>query len=115
MTEFKNGLSRTQSAFLVLLRIFVGWHLLYEGIAKMLIPDWTSAGYLENSKWIFSGIFHSMAASEGALAVVDFMNVWGLTLIGLALILGLLTRYASISRYGIIIPVLCSQSSFFRN
>ena len=93
----RNGLTRTQSVFLVLLRIFVGWHLLYEGIAKMLIPDWTAAGYLENSRWIFSGLFHSLASSEGALQVVDFLNVWGLTLIGLALLLGLLSRYASIA------------------
>ncbi len=93
----RNGLTRTQSVFLVLLRIFVGWHLLYEGIAKMLIPDWTAAGYLENSRWIFSGLFHSLASNEGALQVVDFLNVWGLTLIGLALLLGLLSRYASIA------------------
>ncbi len=92
-----NGLTKTQSAFLVLLRIFVGWHLLYEGIAKMVIPDWTSAGYMENSRWLFSGLFHSLAASEGALQVVDFLNVWGLILIGLALMLGLLTRYISIA------------------
>jgi uncharacterized membrane protein YphA (DoxX/SURF4 family) len=97
MMATRNGLSRTQSVFLVLLRIFVGWHLLYEGIAKMLIPEWTSAAYLENSRWIFSGLFHSLASSEGALQVVDFLNVWGLTLIGLALLLGLLSRYASIA------------------
>jgi uncharacterized membrane protein YphA (DoxX/SURF4 family) len=91
------GLTRAQSVFLVLLRIFVGWHLLYEGIAKMLIPDWTSAGYLENSRWIFSGFFRALAASEGAVQVVDLLNVWGLTLIGLALLLGLFTRYASLA------------------
>ncbi len=97
MIAIRNGLNRTQSLFLVLLRIFIGWHLLYEGIAKMLIPDWTSAGYLENSRWIFSGLFHSLAASERAVMVVDFLNVWGLTLIGLALMLGLFTRYASMA------------------
>ena len=97
MISNKTGLSRTQSIFLVLLRIFVGWHLLYEGIAKILIPDWSSAGYLENSRWIFSGFFQSLASSEGALATVDFLNVWGLTAIGLALILGFLTRFASIA------------------
>ena len=92
-----SSLSRTQSAFLVLLRIFIGWHLMYEGIAKLLTPDWTSAGYLENSRWLFSGIFHTLAGSEGALQVVDFLNIWGLILIGIALLLGFLTRYVSIA------------------
>ena len=113
MMGTKNGLSRTQSVFLVLLRIFVGWHLLYEGIAKMLIPDWTSAGYLENSRWIFSGLFQAMAASEGALAVVDFLNVWGLTLIGLALMLGLLTRYASIAGMALLSLYYVANPPFF--
>ena len=83
--------------FLVLLRIFIGWHLLYEGIAKLLIPDWSSEGYLMGSKWIFSGVFHSLAANEAALNVVDFLNIWGLILIGMGLVIGLFTRYASIA------------------
>jgi len=89
--------NKIQSVFLVLLRIFIGWHLLYEGIAKLLIPDWSSEGYLMSSKWIFSGLFHSLAANEAALNIVDFLNVWGLILIGLGLVLGLFTRYASIA------------------
>ena len=89
-------MKRSQSVFLVLLRMFIGWHLLYEGVAKILIPDWTSQAYLLNSKWIFSGFFHALAESQPALQVVDFLNVWGLILIGLGLILGVLTRAAAI-------------------
>lgn len=83
--------------FLVALRIFIGWQFLYEGIIKLLDPNWTSAGYLTESSWIFSGLFHWMAANPGVLQVVDFLNTWGLILIGLGLFFGLFTRLSIIS------------------
>lgn len=83
-----------QLTALVALRILIGWHFLYEGVAKITNPYWTSAGYLSESKWWLSEIFVSLAANPGALAVVDFLNKWGLVLIGIALMLGLLTRFA---------------------
>ena len=48
------------------LRILIGWHFLYEGIAKLVNPDWTSKFYLLGSKWIFAGLFHGMASSPGS-------------------------------------------------
>jgi uncharacterized membrane protein YphA (DoxX/SURF4 family) len=81
---------------LSILRIAIGWHFLYEGIVKLISPGWTSAGYLLESKWIFAGFFHWIAASPGVLQVVDFLNIWGLTLVGLGLMLGFLSRIASI-------------------
>ena len=77
--------------------MLIGWHLMYEGVAKFLIPDWSSAAYLENSRWIFAPLFNWMAYNEGVLQVVDFLNVWGLILIGFGLLLGFLTRYAGIA------------------
>ena len=49
-------------------------------------------GYLLDSKGPFAGMFHSMASNLSLVAVVDWMNMWGLTLIGLGLLLGLLTQ-----------------------
>jgi len=88
--------SRWQITALVSLRVLIGWHLLYEGLVKVINPDWSSVGYLLDSQWIFSGIFHAMAANQGVLAVADFLNVWGLILVGLGLILGSFTRLAAI-------------------
>ena len=34
---------------LVILRVAVGWHFLYEGVTKLLEPNWTSAAYLAES------------------------------------------------------------------
>jgi thiosulfate dehydrogenase (quinone) large subunit len=81
-----------QTFLLVTLRVLFGWYFLYEGIAKIANPDWSSMGYLLDSKGIFAGMYHSMASNLGLVAVVDWMNMWGLTLIGLGLILGLLTQ-----------------------
>ena len=88
--------TRFQATMLVLLRILIGWHFMYEGLAKLFNPYWTSAGYLAESQWWFSGIFHSMAANQTILTIVDYVNAWGLLLIGLGLMFGLFTRVATI-------------------
>ncbi len=92
-----NSFSRIQSYFVLVLRIAVGWHFLYEGLSKVFTPNWTSAGYLLVSKWIFSGLFHWIAANPTVLSIVDFLNVWGLILIGLALFWGYQTRIAALA------------------
>jgi len=89
-------MGKVQVMVLVLLRIAVGWHFLYEGVSKFLIPDWTSAGYLENARWLGADVFHWIATTPHVLRIVDLLNMWGLTLIGLALVLGCLTRLASV-------------------
>lgn len=82
---------------LVALRLLIGWHVLYEGFAKLLIPNWTSASFLKESQWILKGFSGWIISNPGVLNAVDFLNTWGLILIGLGLILGLFTRIASIS------------------
>jgi len=82
---------------LVILRMMIGWHFLYEGIIKITNPHWTAAEYLAESKGIFSGLFTWLAADPSRLATVDFLNKWGLVCIGLGLMAGFLTRYATIS------------------
>ena len=93
----KNNYTGLQLWALVILRVAIGWHFLYEGITKVLNPDWSSLGYLMDSRGLFSGMFHSMAGNAGLLNVMDFINVWGLILIGAGLIVGLFTRIAAIS------------------
>lgn len=83
------------SGILVALRIAIGWHFLYEGMAKLFVPDWSSYNYLLNSRWIFSGFFQWLANTPALLKIVDFLNVWGLILIGLGLFLGVFTRVAA--------------------
>lgn len=85
-----------QMGFLVALRLVIGWHFLYEGLVKLLQPEWTAAQYLQVSSWIFAPFFHWIADTPAVLAVIDFLNIWGLILIGLGLMLGTFTRIAAV-------------------
>lgn len=42
-----------------------------------------------------SGFAEWITSNPGVLKIVDLMNIWGLVLIGAALILGLFTKFAS--------------------
>lgn len=88
----------------ILLRISIGWHFFYEGLSKLLMEGWTAEGYLEGSYGFMSGFFHSLAASEGILRTIDLVNIWGLILIGFALLTGTAIRIAS--AFGILLLLL---------
>ncbi|MBK8882487.1 MAG: DoxX family protein [Bacteroidales bacterium] len=88
---FKN---RFIPPFLTLLRILIGWQFLYEGIVKIINPAWTARPFLEGSRWIFGDLFRWMISGNTGMWLVDTANAYGLTLIGLALILGIFTRLA---------------------
>lgn len=91
------GRSSAPLTALVTLRILVGWHFLYEGLVKVSNPHWTAADFLAQSQGIFSGAFHWLVADTSRLLVVDAFNRWGLVLIGVGLIAGLLTRSATVA------------------
>ena len=93
-----------QFGTMVALRVLIGCHYLYEGLAKLLNPYWTSAGYLAESQWWFKGVFVAIAASPGAVTVVDYVNMWGQVAIGLGLMFGLFTRWSAIA--GIVLLAL---------
>jgi uncharacterized membrane protein YphA (DoxX/SURF4 family) len=82
--------------FITLLRLAVGWHVLYEGISKFLSPGWTAQGFLSNSTGFLAG-FYQWLASPGVINVVDILNVAGLIAIGLALFIGVWIRVASVA------------------
>ena len=84
-------------AIFTIMRFVVGWHFLYQGISKLMLPEWSSYSYLMESKWLLSGFFHWIVAHPDILRIVDLINIWGLIIIGLLLILGLFTSLASIS------------------
>ena len=71
---------------LVVLRFLIGWHFLYEGISKLLNPYWSSAAYLLDSKWIFSGLAKTIVSNPTLLTISDYVNMWGLTLVGASLL-----------------------------
>lgn len=83
-----------QSISLFALRLGIGWLFFYSGITKILNPDWTSAGYLKNAK-TFTFFYHALL-SPSVLPIIDFINEWGLLLLGISLIFGVFVRLSSI-------------------
>ncbi len=79
---------------LSILRIAIGWHFLNEGLLKLMDPEWSGADFLTNATGPFASLFQSIAMNPVLLGITDFLNQWGLVLIGLSLMLGLLSRWA---------------------
>lgn len=85
-----------RSFALALMRFAIGWHFLYEGFVKFLDPEWSAGGFLQASTGPLGGVFQGLAADPATLGWVNLLNVWGLMLIGAALVLGLFTRFAAV-------------------
>jgi len=94
---------RVQRALLTLLRVAIGWHFLYEGHAKFFSGSWTSAGYLDASRWLLGGAFQWMASHPGVIALVDAVNIGGQIVIGLLLVTGTLTRATSLAAIALLL------------
>jgi len=81
---------------LVALRVIVGWTLFDAGITKVLDPSWSAGGFLlhaipEGNPFV--GLWSTLAGEW--LWLIDPLNVWGLTLVGPALILGAFVRWSA--------------------
>ncbi len=85
-----------QLAALVGLRVLIGWHFLYEGLVKLMKPFWSAQGFLLDSQGFAKDFFYWMANTETVLNTLNFLNIWGLILVGLGLMLGLFSRWAAI-------------------
>src|SRR3989304_8858046 len=60
----RGGPSTARLIALATLRVFVGWHFLYEGLVKLFNPHWTAAEYLAQSQGPFSGGFPWLGAGR---------------------------------------------------
>lgn len=89
--KYKNS----QTIVLLLLRLILGYHFLFEGIDKLFSANWTSAVFLEQTNWLFSNFYHILADNATLLSIVDFLNIWGQILIGISLIIGLFSTVAA--------------------
>jgi thiosulfate dehydrogenase (quinone) large subunit len=88
---------------ITVMRVLVGWHFLYEGLTKLTAPSWTAAGYLKQARGPLGDAFRSLATRPDLLANSDLITMWGLTIVGACLILGLFTRLASLAGIGFIL------------
>lgn len=77
----------------VSLRLLLGWFMFFAGIEKVLDPSWTAQGFLMSAKTFPD--FYAWLATPANIWWVDPLNAWGITLVGVALILGVGIRIAS--------------------
>lgn len=94
-------LSTYQQVMLVSLRTLIGWHFLYEGYFKLLVPGWaadgtrlgpwSSLGYLNGATGPVGHLLHALfSAGHGQL--IDAMVITVLCAIGISLMLGVFTQ-----------------------
>ena len=67
------------TVLIVVLRISIGWQLLYEGLWKIdtlsTPKPWSSAGYLKNSQGPLRGVFRSMTGDPDDVSWLDYDTV----------------------------------------
>ena len=101
MNDEGRRLSSLQQIALVALRTLVGWHFLYEGYYKRILPAWSADGrplpawsadgYLKAATGPMAGLFHRLGESAW-MSRIDMLVMVGLLLVGLSLMLGLFTQ-----------------------
>jgi len=96
MAKSRSALTKAQLSVMVILRVAIGWLLLYEGIGRAMNSNWSLAGYLSESKGFLAGYFKILAAHSDLMSAVEFINEWGLILIGMGLVFGLFSRFFSL-------------------
>lgn len=104
-------MTKFQRVSLFLLRIASGLFFFYAGITKIIMysadkgwydPQFSAAFYLKGAK-LFTAFYQALL-SPGLLPSVSFVNKWGLTLLGISLILGIGVRLSSV--LGVILMLL---------
>ncbi len=96
---------------LLTLRLVMGWTFFYAGITKVLDPEWSAEGFLLQGipeANPFTGLWSAIAADW--LWLVDPLNAWGLTLVGLALLVGFAVRFSAF--WGAVMMLFYWLSSF---
>ncbi len=86
-------MNKLQRISLFVLRVGLGWVFFWAGITKVLNPAWSAEKFLQGAKTFPD--FFNWFASPGMLPITNFMNEWGLTLLGASLILGIFVRWSA--------------------
>ena len=107
---FQSTCKKPLSVSVLTLRLAMGAMFFYAGWSKIFSPEgWSAAGYLSVATGPFAEWFQAMAGSP----LVDMLNMWGLLLIGIALLLGIFVRPASF--FGGILMLLYYFAQFDQN
>lgn len=96
---------------ILLLRLSIGWVFFYAGWDKARTfftsaEDWTATGFLSHLEGPPADFFATLAGST----IVDYLNAYGLLLIGTVLILGIFVRWSAF--WGTVIMLLYFLASY---
>lgn len=86
-------MSKYTTFWAVALRLLIGWFMLVDGWQILMTPQWSASGFLLGAKTFPS--FYAWFALPMNSWWVDPLNSWGITLIGVALLLGIFIRPAA--------------------
>ena len=95
-------MTKLQKFSILILRLSLGSLMFYAGITKVMNPSWSAAGYLKGAKALSP--FYNFLLTPSVLPVINFINEWGLTLLGISLIFGVFVRLSS--ALGIVLMIL---------
>lgn len=95
-------MSKNEKIIIFALRLALGWVFFYAGLSKILDPRWSAEMFLKGAK-TFNPLYQFFT-QPNLLPTVNFLNEWGLTLLGVSLILGVGVRLSSI--LGILLMIL---------
>jgi len=95
----------------VLMRILIGWHFLFEGIIKLYNPEWTSFGYLASAQGPLKSIFVSLA-NPSIIGTIDVLNISALIVVGLTLILGFYEKLGAFMGIGLLVMYYFAHPPF---
>ena len=99
----ENRLPRTAMIAITVLRVVIGWHFLYEGVSKLTSTTWSAAGYMKASRGPLAEFFRWIGSQPHLLDDANLITMYGLTIVGVLLMLGLFTRLASVAGMGFIL------------
>ncbi|HET8574671.1 MAG TPA: DoxX family membrane protein [Candidatus Paceibacterota bacterium] len=75
------------------LRFLLGWFMFFDGLKLVMTPHWSASSFLLHAKTFPE--FYAWFALPTNAWWVNPLNSWGITLIGIALILGIGNRIAA--------------------
>ena len=99
----EDKLPRPAMIAITVLRVVIGWHFLYEGVSKLTSTTWSSAGYMKSSRGPLAELFRWIASQPHLLDNANLITMYGLTIVGVLLMLGLFTRLAAAGGIGFIL------------
>ncbi|MGL4331625.1 MAG: DoxX family membrane protein [Bacteroidales bacterium] len=85
-------MGRKEQGAIVLLRIAVGWHFLYEGLVKFTDPSFSAESYLKGSEGMMRYIYEHYMHTPVRMFWVDTLNITALLLVGTGLFFGVAIR-----------------------